>query len=163
MCKCLDRFTRAEFDEHLRAYGTAPCGSGMAGILDCFRANLDEVGARLENSVPDPEVCGRGPGGAPVAVEKRAAQRKKTEAAGRLSSAGSTEAWDCSILDISEHGARVSVIGVSEIPRRVELLHMKTGRLHDAELVWRRGDLAGLAFHRADEDVVWSETHARRA
>jgi len=55
----------------------------------------------------------------------------------------------CSLIDISEGGARISVAKDVGLPSNVVLVDPRTGLSHRATLVWRTETEAGLRFVQA--------------
>jgi hypothetical protein len=55
----------------------------------------------------------------------------------------------CSLIDISEGGARISVAKGVALPRDVVLVDPRTGLSHRATLVWRTETEAGVRFVKA--------------
>jgi PilZ domain len=60
--------------------------------------------------------------------------------------AGEKKAAACTILDLSEHGARVAIPKVDELPKIVVLYDGKQGSFHQCEIRWRKPGEAGLQF-----------------
>jgi hypothetical protein len=54
----------------------------------------------------------------------------------------------CSLIDVSEGGARIFVGRGVELPREVVLVDPRTGLSHRAALVWRTETEAGVRFVR---------------
>lgn len=57
------------------------------------------------------------------------------------------ELWaDCTVVDLSKGGAKISISEIYPLPGRFRLLQVRGGLVYEARLRWRRGDLTGLAF-----------------
>jgi hypothetical protein len=81
--------------------------------------------------------------------ESRVAPRRRVLRSGRLAYGEGLSA-DCPIRDESVTGARISV-GAHPLPREVVLVCLSTGVAYEAQVVWRRGQDAGLRFGRRHE------------
>lgn len=53
---------------------------------------------------------------------------------------------DCAIRDLSENGAQLRAPASQALPPSFALIHILEGVAFEAELAWRRGDLAGVKF-----------------
>lgn len=53
---------------------------------------------------------------------------------------------DCTIVDLSQGGARLKIAAIYPLPARFMLLQFEGGLVYEARLRWRRGDLTGVAF-----------------
>ncbi len=78
--------------------------------------------------------------------ETRGAPRRRVLRSGRLAYGDGMSA-DCPIRDESATGARISV-GAHPLPREVILVYVSTGVAYEAQVVWRRGQDAGVRFGR---------------
>jgi len=117
----------------------------------------------VEVSPPRPSLLERAP--APTAAdgsERRAAPRTRSLLSGKLVIAGGALSPDCAIRDLSLTGARIRLPATVDLPRDVGLLVIKNGVLFDATVVWRKEDLAGLAF-TGRHDLATSIDPALRA
>ncbi len=81
--------------------------------------------------------------------ETRSAPRRRVLRSGRLAY-GEGMSADCPIRDESTTGARISV-GDHPLPREVMLVCLSTGVAYEAQVVWRRGQDAGVRFGRRHE------------
>jgi hypothetical protein len=62
----------------------------------------------------------------------------------------------CSVHDLSEAGARISLPAHAHLPTEFHLMAPKTASGHAAALVWRAGSAAGVAFSASYElDEAW--------
>ncbi len=78
--------------------------------------------------------------------ESRGAPRRRVLRSGRLAY-GEGMSADCPIRDESATGARIS-IGAHPLPRDVVLVCVSSGIAYEAQIVWRRGQDAGVRFGR---------------
>jgi hypothetical protein len=76
--------------------------------------------------------------------ERRGAPRTNVQWAARLSFAG--KSVECTLRNISDTGAAVSVAGAKKIPDRVILIIAGKPGQKQAEVVWRTADSLGLRF-----------------
>ena len=58
-----------------------------------------------------------------------------------------TEGIDCRVTDISDHGARVEFDAPISMPNYSSYAFSKSGRSWWANVVWTRGDVAGVHFN----------------
>jgi hypothetical protein len=81
-------------------------------------------------------------------LDRRVEPRARTLLAGKLiiGMGASFLSPGCTIIDLSEHGARVRIAGCVRLPPPVALLMTREGVLVDAAVAWRREDEAGLAL-----------------
>ena len=80
------------------------------------------------------------------ASEHRAAARQRVLLSGKLVYGEADLTADCAIRDLSEHGAKVRISGPVALPSRLHLIEVKTGRVFDCEIAWRRMPEVGLKF-----------------
>lgn len=78
--------------------------------------------------------------------ESRGAPRRRVLRSGRVAY-GEGFSAECPIRDESATGARIS-IGAHPLPRDLVLVCVSTGVAYEAEIVWRRGQEAGVRFGR---------------
>jgi len=78
--------------------------------------------------------------------EKRAFPRHDVEIEGRLVFADGTCMLDCTIIDISEGGARIKTTLDVRAPARAYLWQAKTATVFDCEVRWQEHKLIGLHF-----------------
>lgn len=60
--------------------------------------------------------------------------------------------YPCTVLDISELGARIAVVSIPARPSLVKLQCPQFGTL-DGWLLWSRGETAGIRFHLPPSEV----------
>lgn len=53
---------------------------------------------------------------------------------------------DCTIVDLSKGGARLSISAIYPLPSRFVVLQLLGGMVYDVRVRWRRGDLTGVSF-----------------
>jgi hypothetical protein len=83
--------------------------------------------------------------------EIRLEARHQTYMPGRAAWAG--QVYDCTVRDISECGARLSVEDANSLPDEFELLILTTGELFRVGAKWRRGRQIGVYFIEKDQIV----------
>lgn len=84
----------------------------------------------------------------PPPAERRPARRGRVLLAGILVYDEGTHSFRCSIRDLSETGARISIPKGQLIPKHVCLINARTRTAHPAELVWASESAAGLRLLR---------------
>lgn len=81
----------------------------------------------------------------PSGVERRSEPRVPTSIPARLFYGPGYGGWiDGMIKDRSGKGAKIQAPALFELPRRLVLLDYRAGEAFEAELRWRKNDLAGL-------------------
>lgn len=88
------------------------------------------------------------PPGQGAGEEKRRSIRKRVLLNGMLAYDGGAFTVGCTIRDISETGARVSLPKGQFIPAHTYLLHMRNRIAYEAVKVWSRHPDVGLKFKR---------------
>ena len=78
-------------------------------------------------------------------AESRKAKRYRVLKAGRILLAGRYPI-DCTVGDLSEAGAKISVEGAPDLPGTLDLLMVLEALVYPCSLAWRKGEFAGLAF-----------------
>ena len=87
----------------------------------------------------------------PDAAERRIYKRANMLLRGRLFCDGKTV--ECFVLDISLNGVRLQVAEAVAVGTEVMLAF--AGTVHfGGEIVWRKGDVVGLRFHRRPEKIA---------
>jgi hypothetical protein len=79
-------------------------------------------------------------------AERRSEQRRRALMTGKIVHSGGCGSFDCTLRDLSDHGAQVSVRGDQQLPADCYLIVVRTGQAHPAQLAWRRGERMGLKF-----------------
>ncbi len=90
-------------------------------------------------------------------MDKRRSSRSRTRMPGVLSFAGPAAPVPCAVRDLSEVGARLSILRPSEVPDRFTLRLVASGETCDAEVRWRRGREVGVEFTSRDDglEIGW--------
>lgn len=78
--------------------------------------------------------------------DRRAVVRQSTERGALLLFKGQTGARGCNVIDISDAGARIRTHNVSVLPNTFELTFDNFTTIRCCRLMWRNGDLLGVAF-----------------
>ena len=82
------------------------------------------------------------------ATKKRDA-RKSLRQPGWITLDGGFAARQCVVQDISSAGAKIVVEGAQSLPATLRLGFARDARTgHNCQVVWRRGNMAGLKFVR---------------
>src|SRR5690348_8656364 len=84
----------------------------------------------------------------PPTAERRPERRRRTLLGGRVSYDSGAHVFDCTIRDLSESGARITVPGQQPIASQVYLINIRDRIVYEAVVVWNRGGQAGLSFRR---------------
>jgi len=82
----------------------------------------------------------------PPLAERRPKPRKRVLFGGRVTYSDGAKHFDCSIRDLSESGARISLKPGVPIPSRVYLIETRNRMVHESSVVWNNGREAGLRF-----------------
>ncbi|MGP9818441.1 PilZ domain-containing protein [Salinarimonas sp. NSM] len=83
--------------------------------------------------------------------EQRTAPRRRALVAARISYGGGSVTVDCVVRNISETGAKIAISEGVTLPGHFEIVIPQMNVVHRAELRWRRGGEAGVAFLDAGE------------
>lgn len=88
----------------------------------------------------------------PLAGDRRSAPRRRVLRTGKLTFSPAFS-LDCPIRDETEAGARIRT-GGAPLPRSVVLVSVTRRIAHEAEVIWQRGEEAGVRFGaRHDMDL----------
>ena len=79
-------------------------------------------------------------------VDRRKFGRKSVRIGARAIIANADATIDCTILDISESGARLELNNVDIITARFKLYVPDIDYIHNCEVVWRNTDQLGVKF-----------------
>lgn len=83
----------------------------------------------------------------PDNIERRLHPREPTNLRARAFYGQGLTLWaDCTILDLSQGGARLQISSIYPLPPRFVLLQLLGGMVYDVRIRWRRGDMTGVAF-----------------
>jgi len=89
--------------------------------------------------------------------ERRRQLRRPVDISAKLFTAVDAPIWDCVVMDISVHGAKLAVESGHEIPEFFTLLLSAEGRVsHRCRVMWRAGRRLGVKFvplEAADADA----------
>ena len=81
----------------------------------------------------------------PWGEERRAEPRVRTNTPARLFYGSGFTFWiDCIVKDRSKSGAKVQAPALFDLPNSLVLLDFQMGRAFEAQLRWRKAELAGL-------------------
>jgi hypothetical protein len=84
----------------------------------------------------------------PPSADRRPARRRRTLLGGRVTYDDGAHVFDCTIRDLSDSGARITVPGQQPIAPRVFLINIRDRVVYEARVVWNRSGQAGLAFEK---------------
>lgn len=82
----------------------------------------------------------------PPLAERRPKPRRRVLLGGRVVYQNGDRHFDCSIRDISESGARITLKPGVPIPSSVYLIDTRSRIVHEAKVMWNNGREAGLQF-----------------
>ena len=82
----------------------------------------------------------------PPKAEQRPKARSRVLLAGIVSYAGGAHSFRCSIRNLSENGAKISVPNGLALPKEVFLIDIRARFIHTAERIWWINESAGLKF-----------------
>ncbi len=85
------------------------------------------------------------------APEKRALRRNRVLLAANLVHGEHRFTSECTIRNLTERGAAVRFDSHIPLPPTLSLVETRTGRAHDARIVWRRGGFIGLELTNTRE------------
>lgn len=86
--------------------------------------------------------------------ERRKQQRDKVVYGGvaTVNDRGATR--DCVVRNISETGAAIEFGSATGVPEEIALTIPRKARTYPSKVVWRRGNVAGLAFNTSDSSEL---------
>jgi hypothetical protein len=82
----------------------------------------------------------------PPPADRRPGRRRRVLLGGRVSYHDGTQVFDCSIRDLSDGGARITVPSTQVLPTQVYLINLRDRLAYESLVVWKRGGEAGLSF-----------------
>ncbi len=85
--------------------------------------------------------------------DRRSVARHLTSVTGKIYSSGSPVV-PCTIVDISERGARLQFVGVAPPHDNFMLVIEDLGEVHSGTVRWRRGTTVGIEFTRDPDDLL---------
>jgi hypothetical protein len=83
------------------------------------------------------------------AGNRRKGGRKRVLLGGKIVYHDGNTALDCTILDVSETGARIRLSRGQGVPSRVYLIDIRSHRAHEVTIAWFKPPLAGLRFEKS--------------
>jgi hypothetical protein len=89
-----------------------------------------------------------------AASDRRVAPRRRVMKGAKITFGDFIYVRDCSVRDISETGARISVVGASEIPKEFYLVLMTERSMRKVHVAWRKGDTLGIIFEGEAENLA---------
>jgi hypothetical protein len=87
---------------------------------------------------------------APV-IEQRLVPRLKTLLGGIIQFDDNASTMDCTVRSLSAFGARIVLSEAFRVPDAFNLVIPHHDQVHRAQVIWRRGDCAGLALADVEE------------
>lgn len=88
----------------------------------------------------------------PQSIDRRHAIRRVAAEKAKLAFDRGNTFLDCTIVDISEIGARVRLVAEAKVPQRLYVVRPLQRIAHEARVVWSRSEFLGLQFTR-DHDL----------
>jgi len=86
--------------------------------------------------------------------DRRSKQRRGTHIRAWADPGGVSAPADCVIVDLSEHGAKISSVGERALPESFELLNEANAKLGEATVMWREGESVGVRLEKRDPEAV---------
>jgi hypothetical protein len=86
-----------------------------------------------------------------IYADRRASQRKKTNAIGKVMLNDNVTLLDCTILDLSDGGAKLE-FGSRQVLPRSFILQLHTGSVVRCEVRWAKDNFFGVRFMGDDEE-----------
>jgi hypothetical protein len=85
-------------------------------------------------------------------MDRRAEPRVRTNTPARLMYGKGYSFWvDCIIKDRSRSGAKIQAPALFDLPNQLVLLDFEAGFAYEAQLRWRKAELAGLWLNKAHD------------
>ena len=78
--------------------------------------------------------------------DKRKVPRRRVLKEGKIVYADGLRILDCTIRDISEHGARLLIANTVGLPDKFQLFEKTSGLLYPASIAWRQPNAIGVHF-----------------
>jgi hypothetical protein len=82
----------------------------------------------------------------PPRIERRPKQRKRVLLSGIVAYSAGARSFPCSIRNLTESGARITLPVNLAVPSNVYLINLRERIAHEAKIVWTNGAEAGLSF-----------------
>lgn len=83
-------------------------------------------------------------------VEARSSERVRSLLRARILFNNGASTIDCTIKNISSHGAKIEIVHSLSIPAEFDLQVPQRGRTYRSKMVWRASDSIGVEFIEAD-------------
>jgi hypothetical protein len=91
----------------------------------------------------------------PPMAERRPAPRRRVIWRGRCAFLDGSRSFDCTIRDLSQSGARISIQGAQMIPQHFYLIDRTNRTVHEVKVAWNNGKQLGLQFLNSfDVDTI---------
>ncbi len=84
-----------------------------------------------------------------AADKRRKGGRKRVLLGGKVVYNEGNASLDCTIVDVSETGARIRLPRGQGVPSHVYLIDIRNHRAHEATIAWLKPPLAGLRFEKS--------------
>jgi hypothetical protein len=82
----------------------------------------------------------------PPPADRRPGRRKRVLLGGRVAMHDGAQVFDCSIRNLSDGGARITVPNTQPLPSHVYLINLRDRLVYECVVVWKRGGEAGVSF-----------------
>ena len=82
----------------------------------------------------------------PPTPERRPQRRTRVLLGARIAYQDGAQCFDCTIRDLTNAGARISLPRNQPMPSLVYLINMRDRTAHEAKVAWNNGKEAGLSF-----------------
>ncbi len=78
--------------------------------------------------------------------DNRSEFRRRTLKSGKIVFNEQSSVIDCTIRNLSDTGCQIIVLNHNDIPTAFELLLPSSGEKYQCEIIWRKGNEAGVKF-----------------
>ncbi|MGZ5923427.1 MAG: PilZ domain-containing protein [Rhizomicrobium sp.] len=95
----------------------------------------------------------------PPPADRRPGRRRRMLLGGRVTFHDGAQVFDCSIRDLSEGGARITVPNGQIVPTHVYLINLRDRLVYESVVIWHRGGEAGLSFQKTMQIGDLTETN----
>lgn len=82
----------------------------------------------------------------PIVSEQRRKSRRRAQTDGRVCFFNGMQFFDCTIYDLTDSGARITLSSLQPMPSCVYLINVRDGMAYEAYVVRRNDQEAGLMF-----------------
>jgi hypothetical protein len=93
-------------------------------------------------------MSGTGRAGGPPVAEKRPLRRRRVLLGGIVTFLEGAVHFDCTIRDLTEAGARITVPRNQPMPSHIHLINMRDRIAYESHVAWNTGREAGLTFRK---------------